>query len=390
MNATINGIIDHMFRNTADNAESRALHEELLNNCLEHYEDLVSRGMSETEAIDAVVDSLKGMKEVIDELPKKPGYAAEEKQVPYIQVEEKEKKEETKQAEPPKEKRTEYTFDPATVRVLKTDMKGCDLQIGPSPDGLIHVRCEEMDQMICEASSGVLRVRVADVSSSVADDPLLSGKDISARSILNFLGKALGSAVSRITVSWNVYIDLPASALEEMELDARSGDIVLKTAFPKKISAHTASGDVRLESDAGETALKIEAGSMSGEVEVFGNADALTLTSMSGEVTAKGTFGTVVMKSTSGDVQLTGYAESLRLNSVSGDVNADLRNTDVRLIEAAATSGDVEIKLAPGTDSVSASMRTVSGSASCKYPDAGQAAALKISAASVSGDVRIG
>ena len=73
MSASIRGIIDHMFKDTVDNAETRALHEELLNNCLEHYEDLIARGMSETEAIDAVVESLKGMKEVIDEYPKKPG-----------------------------------------------------------------------------------------------------------------------------------------------------------------------------------------------------------------------------------------------------------------------------------------------------------------------------
>ncbi len=67
MNASIQGIIDHMFKETVDNMETRALHEELLNNCLDHYEDLLPRGMSETEAIDAVVESLKGMKEVIDE-----------------------------------------------------------------------------------------------------------------------------------------------------------------------------------------------------------------------------------------------------------------------------------------------------------------------------------
>ena len=80
MNASIQAIIDHMFRDTVDNAETRALHEELLNNCLEHYDDLVGRGMTEIEAIDAVVDSLKGMKEVIDEYPKKPGTVSEGKE----------------------------------------------------------------------------------------------------------------------------------------------------------------------------------------------------------------------------------------------------------------------------------------------------------------------
>ena len=71
MNATICGIVDMLFKDTVDNIETRALREELLNNCLEHYNDLIGRGLTETEAIDAVVESLKGMKEVIDEYPKK-------------------------------------------------------------------------------------------------------------------------------------------------------------------------------------------------------------------------------------------------------------------------------------------------------------------------------
>ena len=64
MNASITGIIDVLFKDTAMNNETRALYEELLNNCQEHYDDLVSRGVSETEALDAVVESLQGMKEV--------------------------------------------------------------------------------------------------------------------------------------------------------------------------------------------------------------------------------------------------------------------------------------------------------------------------------------
>ena len=98
MNATIHGIIDHMFKDTVDNAETRALHEELLNNCMEHYDDLIGRGMSEIEAIDAVVDSLKGMKEVIDEYPKKPGTENREPEenknsIPQIQTAEQKKEE---------------------------------------------------------------------------------------------------------------------------------------------------------------------------------------------------------------------------------------------------------------------------------------------------------
>ena len=48
MNASIKAIIDHMFRDTVDNAETRAFHEELLNNCLEHFKfrDAVKEAMN--------------------------------------------------------------------------------------------------------------------------------------------------------------------------------------------------------------------------------------------------------------------------------------------------------------------------------------------------------
>ena len=81
MNATICGLIDTLFKDTVDTIETRTMREELLNNCLEHYNDLIGRGLSETEAIDAVVESLKGMKEVIDEYPRKTEAAQTEEPV---------------------------------------------------------------------------------------------------------------------------------------------------------------------------------------------------------------------------------------------------------------------------------------------------------------------
>ncbi len=82
MNARISGMIDLLFKDTVMNNETRTLYEELLNNCQEHYDDLISRGLSETEALDAVVESLQGMKEVIDEYPKKASAPAAEESKP--------------------------------------------------------------------------------------------------------------------------------------------------------------------------------------------------------------------------------------------------------------------------------------------------------------------
>ena len=71
MNDTVKRIVDILFQDTVENEETRALHEEVMNNCQEHYQDLVSRGMSEDEAVGEVVESLKGMKEVIAQYPRK-------------------------------------------------------------------------------------------------------------------------------------------------------------------------------------------------------------------------------------------------------------------------------------------------------------------------------
>ena len=398
MNASIQGIIDHMFKDTVVNAETRALHEELLNNCLEHYDDLIGRGMSETEAIDAVVDSLKGMKEVIDEYPKKSVAAGnpepradmqktkeQKQQVPMIETEKKEEE------IPPQEKPSEYSFDPDTVKKLRTDLKNCDLKIGISDDKLIHVRCEDMEQLECEQNGDVLTVRITDKTRKSLEEAgkQISGSDFSLKGLLSFIGKAIGSAASSITVSWNVYIDLPETVIREMDLNAKSGDVEMNAYLPERLTVRTMSGDVNVEARGTYCAEKVTISAMSGEIEFTGNAGQIVCSSMSGDVKARGAFTETDLKSTSGDVNLDGTAERVRLHSVSGDVTAEVRNTDVRFIETRSTSGDAEIRLAPGTDSIHAETSTVSGSVHCSSADCGSGAHLQIRASSVSGDVTI-
>ena len=65
MNETVKRIVDILFQDTVENDETRALHEELMNNCQEHYQDLIGRGLSEDEAVSEVVESLKGTTNVL-------------------------------------------------------------------------------------------------------------------------------------------------------------------------------------------------------------------------------------------------------------------------------------------------------------------------------------
>ena len=45
--------------------EVQALYDETMSNCQERYQDMTSRGLSDDDAIAAVVESLKGMEDVI-------------------------------------------------------------------------------------------------------------------------------------------------------------------------------------------------------------------------------------------------------------------------------------------------------------------------------------
>jgi ABC-type proline/glycine betaine transport system permease subunit len=70
MNETVKRIVEILFQDTEMTDEVASIKDEVMNNCQERYADLVARGMTEDEAIGEVVESLKGMEEVIGEFPK--------------------------------------------------------------------------------------------------------------------------------------------------------------------------------------------------------------------------------------------------------------------------------------------------------------------------------
>lgn len=70
MNETVKRIVEILFQDTEMTEEVQAMRDELMDNCQQRYEDLVAQGRSEDEAIALVVESLKGMEEVIGAYPR--------------------------------------------------------------------------------------------------------------------------------------------------------------------------------------------------------------------------------------------------------------------------------------------------------------------------------
>ena len=369
MNQTVKRIVDILFQDTVENDETRALHEELMNNCQEHYQDLISRGLSEDEAVAEVVESLKGMKDVIGQYPKKtsgPSSFSEDQEEDEGKC---------------------FVFNGADM--LKVETKDQDITVNPSADGAIHVWCDDAAGVKAELVDGEVRVAGQKSEKVSAAFQFPEGEEVSISGILNMVGKAIRNMVPNIQGGPPITIEVPDGQMKEIELNSRSGDIECYCAMARKMTVRSTSGDVTLQPETEKTAEKMIVSTVSGEAEVHGSALEAEVSSMSGDVTVDGVFETLEMKSTSGEVEFNGSVMEVNASAISGDVSLTIENTTVKQIAGKSTSGDVEIYLPRGLRSVHAECATVSGDCCSRVSDAGMNAEVQIRAKSISGDVTV-
>ena len=366
MNQTVKRIVDILFQDTIENEETKALHEELMNNCQEHYQDLINRGLSEDEAVGEVVESLKGMKDVIAQYPRKDAPAADNAE----------------------EEGRDWVFSGANCLIAETSSQ--DLYVGPSADESIHIYCDDPEGLTAEQNGNVIRIKGAqkrDKASAAFNIP--EGEEISLNGILNMVSKAIRNVANTFINDAPIRIEVPDGQMQEIELNSRSGDIECSCAMARKMTVRSTSGDVTLEPVTEKTAENLRVSTVSGEAEVHGSAMDADISSMSGDVTVDGVFEKLEIKSTSGDVEFTGSVLDLAAASISGDADMTVENSSLKRITAKSTSGDVEITLPAGLNSVHAECSTVSGDCLSRVSDAGRDAAVQIRAKSVSGDVTV-
>ena len=368
MNQTVKRIVDLLFEDTVENEETRTLHEELMNNCQEHYEDLIRRGLSEEEATGEVVDSLKGMKDVIAEYPKKSGAAR-----------------------PAAEEPAGGSWTYGGIERLLAETTDQEIRVSPSADGEIHVSCDDREGLTCEQDGSRLVIRGAKKRDKFAAPfEMEDGEEVSLSGILNMVGKAIRNVAASFANSSPIRIEVPDGCLNEMELNSRSGDISCSCAFARKMTARSTSGDIRLDPEKERTADSLLVSTVSGEADVNGSAMTAEISSMSGDVTADGVFETLQIRSTSGEAGFTGSVSGLTASSVSGDVDITIENSTLKRIDARSTSGDVKISLPSGLPGIHAECSTVSGEVLSRISEAGAGAPVQIRAKSISGDVRVG
>ena len=367
MNQTVKRIVDILFQDTVENEETRTLHEELMNNCQEHYDDLIARGLSEDEAVGEVVESLKGMKDVIAQYPRKSGAGPEIREGSEGQ---------------------EWHF--TGIKQVKAETMDQDLYVTSSGDGAVHVYCDDPQGLTAESQDGILSIRgEAKLKKAASAFEMEEGEEITLNGLLNMVGRAIRSVTDSFRGGAPIRIEIPDGAVSGIELNSRSGDIQCSCAMARQMTVRSTSGDVNLEPAVEKTAEVLLVSTVSGEADVHGSSMDAEISSMSGDVTADGVFGDLRLKSTSGDIGFSGSVGDLTAQTVSGDVDVTVENNTVRHIEAKSTSGDVEIELPSGLPGVHAECSTLSGQCLSRVSDAGAGAPVQIRAKSTSGDVTV-
>lgn len=378
MNATVTKIVELMFQDVEMTEEVRAIRDEVMNNCQERFDDLMARGLSEDEAISAVVGSLDGMKEVLAGYPRRE--QPDDRDNGEDEDDDFEDEDDDEEGE-----EGEVLYSARGVNQVAVELLSEGLEVGVSDDDKIHVIAGEDTWPLLRVTTenGVLRIaRVADeeqvwgkngkrgfrvqVNSGAADIGRVIGDTMSKISMGNAtdrpmkeqeLDRVIKSATDKIGAffkHWNMNIQfdsgtvtllLPAEPKLKLSAQLTSGDVTVEDAVLSEMRIVTLSGDISISGMAG-VMDRCEIKSTSGDVSLEDTRSMdLQVNTISGDVEANipEEFETehCMFKSTSGDLTLSGNVLVCDIASISGDLDAEGRM--VRL-NAQSTSGDVTVR----------------------------------------------
>ena len=427
MNATVKRIVELLFQDVEMTDEVKALEEEILNNCQDRYEDQIAQGRSEDDAIAAVVDSLKGMEDVLAEYRKR---SPEQETVQeaksildgvleqmsdmakafgklgskFVTVtvgdeddehadddeDDEEHADEDKDddahgsetitiklggsrkynGEAADEDERVLTFDPARIETLQFNLLDETVEVTEGTADTVVVRCDKDTPVEVSQKEGVLLFEHKSSAKRQNKSAGLSAK------LLQLMIRSVGG---------DIQVEVPHGKSFAVQHRSTSGDLTLENVTPYAVYAETTSGDmeVRLSKRTAGVVLKSTSGDIAGEFD----ADKLHIQSMSGDVDYRGTASDVTVSTVSGDIQLDGNLPLAKLTTVSGDVTL-YAGAESREVDVHTTSGDIDARVAPSM-TVHAEISSISGDVTNRVPDAGPASQLQLQAKTVSGGVRV-
>ena len=397
MNDTVARIVEIMFQDVEENEEVAAIRDEVMNNCQERYQDLVSSGVGEDDAVAAVIESLKGMEDVLAPYRKKVHRPAEDLD------------------DMDDEASGEQHASFASYLVSKIDVAlvNENVNIEASDDDCYHViwDADENPLVNVELHNDLLRITrrpevgvkennahvefngKEDMSDFIKTE---EGKiEINMDSIsramkslgntikLQFLNIGIGSAGSAVT------IQVPENAIPHVNLMTTSGDIHVEDVGLTDLRVTSTSGDINVSLDEEKHIERIDMHTTSGDMEVSAFADRMDITSTSGDVEVKGRANDLTVNTISGDIDVRADVVYMHFKAISGDADMAFESDEIREVRGSTISGDIDIDLPEGIGTMAIQTQTRSGDVTTRCHTNGVGPTVNGNVSSMSGDITI-
>lgn len=404
MNATVARIVEILFQDYEMSGEVQTIRDEVMSNCQERFEDCLARGLTEDEAIAAVLESLKGMDEVLAEYPKK--------QVTYSYADAQEKDDDD-------EEDGVLRFPGDAIHSIESNLvfEDFELESGDGSEWEVEVDGEAVDVKV---EGGVLKLNHRSVQEVEAEGSAKesgaprdfgwkyeSGNTVSGMmsgigGMMNELSgmfKDIGRMVrtnvrnvcGTINGSGRIVVRMPMSASCGVNAHSTSGDITIGEVRLTALRCESMSGDISVRlADAGlpEIHLRSTSGDIDASFRTSGIAGKVNTSTMSGDVRLSGNCEQMNVSTVSGDAEIRGDLGSVALNTVSGDAEIMLTGASAH-VSMRTTSGDLRLKLPDPGMTVHAKLNSVSGDVHNHHADAGEHSSVVVIGQSVSGDITI-
>jgi len=398
MNDTVARIVEIMFQDVAQNEETAAIRDEVMNNCQERYTDLVHSGVSEDDAIAAVIESLKGMEDVLAPYKKKDA---------YIPAEDSEESSGEQHA----------SFASYLVNKIDVTLVNEDIRIEASDDDNFHVtwNADESPLVSVELHNDMLRItRKAGDAAKITKNGQLEyhhkddfsdfvktevGKieinmDSISRAMKNLgdkikLSFSNGVGISFGSADGEVTIKVPENAMPHVKLLTTSGDIDVQDVVLADLNVTSTSGDINIDLNENQHMKLVEVRTTSGDIEATAFTHEMTIASTSGDVEVEGRYHNLTVNTISGDIDVRADVMNMIFKAVSGDVDLAFDSDVIRDVRGSTISGDIDIDLPEGIGAIAINTSTRSGDVTTRHHADGVGPTVTGSVSSMSGDITI-
>ncbi len=401
MNDTVARIVEIMFQDVEMNEEVAAIRDEVMNNCQERYNDLVSSGVGEDDAVAAVIESLKGMEEVLAPYRKKVHRPAEDMD----------------DMDDEASGEQHASFASYLVNKIDVALVNEDVNIEASDDDCYHViwDADENPLINVELHNDLLRItrKPGEAAETKQKEHVkfhadgdaseyfrtTDGKiEIDMESIsrtMKSLGEkvkmmfadgvriSIGSALSEVT------IQVPENAIPHVKLLTTSGDIHVEDVGLTDLSVTSTSGDINISLEEDQHLERVDMRTTSGDMEISAFADRMNITSTSGDVEVEGRVNDLTVNTISGDIDVRADVVYMHFKAVSGDVDMAFDSDEIREVRGSTISGDIDIDLPEGIGAIAIQTQTRSGDVTTRHHTTGVGPTVTGSVTSMSGDITI-